>query len=76
MDITLLGRPPIDLHLSACLDGGESFMEKYPDSHAAEASRSPGGSSTGGRNFSGPGDYFLQNIGPSAVGQERQKQIN
>jgi hypothetical protein len=51
-------------------------MEKYPDSHAAEASRSPGGSSTGGRNFSGPGDYFLQNIGPSAVGQERQKQIN
>jgi hypothetical protein len=37
MDITFLGRTPIDAHLSACLDDGESFMEKYPDSQAAEA---------------------------------------
>jgi Mrp family chromosome partitioning ATPase len=37
MDIPFLGRIPIDPDLSQCLDAGESFMEKHPDSQAAEA---------------------------------------
>jgi Mrp family chromosome partitioning ATPase len=38
MDIPFLGRIPIDPYLSECVDAGELFMEKYPDSQAAEAS--------------------------------------
>ena len=38
MDIPFLGRIPIDPYLSECVDAGELFMEKYPDSEAAEAS--------------------------------------
>jgi Mrp family chromosome partitioning ATPase len=37
MDIPFLGRIPIDPYLLKCADAGESFMEKYPDSQAAEA---------------------------------------
>ncbi len=37
MDIPFLGRIPIDPYLSECVDAGELFMEKYPDSQAAEA---------------------------------------
>jgi Mrp family chromosome partitioning ATPase len=37
MDIPFLGRIPIDPDLSQCLDAGEPFMEKHPDSQAAEA---------------------------------------
>ena len=37
MDIPFLGRIPIDPYLSECVDAGEPFMEKYPDSQAAEA---------------------------------------
>jgi Mrp family chromosome partitioning ATPase len=37
MDIPFLGRIPIDPHLSECVDAGEPFVEKYPDSQAAEA---------------------------------------
>jgi ATP-binding protein involved in chromosome partitioning len=37
MDIPFLGRIPIDPYLSECADAGEPFMEKYPDSQAAEA---------------------------------------
>ena len=38
MDIPFLGRIPIDPYLSECVDAGELFMGKYPDSQAAEAS--------------------------------------
>ena len=37
MDIPFLGRIPIDPNLSECVDAGQPFMEKYPDSQAAEA---------------------------------------
>lgn len=37
MDIPFLGRIPIDPYLSECVDAGEPFMQKYPDSQAAEA---------------------------------------
>lgn len=37
MDIPFLGRIPIDPDLSQCLDAGEPFIEKHPDSQAAEA---------------------------------------
>jgi Mrp family chromosome partitioning ATPase len=37
MEIPFLGRIPIDPYLSECVDAGKLFMEKYPDSQAAEA---------------------------------------
>jgi ATP-binding protein involved in chromosome partitioning len=37
MDIPFLGRIPIDPYLSECINAGEPFMEKFPDSQAAEA---------------------------------------
>jgi ATP-binding protein involved in chromosome partitioning len=37
MDIPFLGRIPIDPHLFECIDDGEPFIEKYPDSQAARA---------------------------------------
>ena len=37
MDIPFLGQIPIDPYLSECVAAGEPFMEKYPDSEAAEA---------------------------------------
>ena len=37
MDIPFLGAIPIDPYLSECFDAGEAFMEKYPNSQAAEA---------------------------------------
>jgi ATP-binding protein involved in chromosome partitioning len=37
MDIPFLGRIPIDPYLSECVDAGEPFLEKYPDSQVAEA---------------------------------------
>ena len=37
MDIPFLGRIPIDSYLAECGDAGEPFMDKYPDSQAAEA---------------------------------------
>jgi ATP-binding protein involved in chromosome partitioning len=37
MDIPFLGRIPIDPHLFECIDDGEPFMGKYPDSQAAKA---------------------------------------
>ena len=37
MDIPFLGRIPIDTYLSECVVAEEPFVEKYPDSQAAEA---------------------------------------
>jgi ATP-binding protein involved in chromosome partitioning len=37
MDIPFLGRVPIDPYLRECMEAGESFMKKHPDSQAAEA---------------------------------------
>jgi ATP-binding protein involved in chromosome partitioning len=35
-DIPFLGRIPIDPHLAESADAGEPFMEKYPESEAAQ----------------------------------------
>ncbi len=37
MDIPFLGRIPIDPHMGVCVDTGDLFLEKYPESEVAEA---------------------------------------
>ena len=37
LDIPFLGRIPIDPHMDKCVDAGDLFIEKHPESEVAEA---------------------------------------